>query len=60
VYRDSVERITKFRLKVCEENEDCRVIEQLVDDGLVEDMIVQAKAELELIPEMNGTFSWQV
>lgn len=53
-YRDIVERTTRYRLRVCEENKDHNVIEREIDAGIIEELIEQANDELELIPEMNG------
>nr|CCA22405.1 conserved hypothetical protein [Albugo laibachii Nc14] len=49
-YRDAVERITKFRLKVVEENEDEEVIEKEINCGQLEELIEQAEDELSVIP----------
>lgn len=56
-YRDTVERTTRYRLRVVEENHDHEVIEREIDAGIVEELIEQANDELELIPEMNGATS---
>jgi NADH dehydrogenase (ubiquinone) 1 alpha subcomplex subunit 5 len=53
-YRRSVEQITNYRLKVCQEEEEHERIEQRIGCGQVEELIEQAKDELELIPQLAG------
>lgn len=55
-YRRSVERITNYRLKVCQEEEEHERIEQRIGCGQVEELIEQANDELALIPVMVGEF----
>ena len=55
VYRQHVEKFTNFRLRACQENEEFVEIERKVACGQVEELIEQAKDELELIPKMAGT-----
>ena len=55
VYRQNVEKFTKFRLAVCEAESDADVIERKVMQGQVEELIEQAEDELLLIPKMIGT-----
>lgn len=54
VYRQNVEKVTKHRLKVCEEEQDWPQIEKRIQCGQIEELIAQAKDELELIPKMAG------
>jgi len=54
VYRQNVEKLTKHRLKVCEEEQDWPQIEERIQNGQIEELIAQAKDELELIPKMAG------
>ncbi|CEO95293.1 NADH dehydrogenase [ubiquinone] 1 alpha subcomplex subunit 5 [Plasmodiophora brassicae] len=58
-YRQSVESFTKFRMQVCQENEDCAIIEDLINDGIVEELIEQAENELKLIPQMAEWKPWE-
>ena len=53
-YRRTVERISKYRMKVCQENENVEDIENIIDSGIAEELIEQANDELELIPIMQG------
>ncbi|GAQ81908.1 NADH-ubiquinone oxidoreductase 1 alpha subcomplex subunit 5 [Klebsormidium nitens] len=59
-YRRSVERITNYRLKVCQEEEEHDRIEQRIGCGQVEELIEQANDELELIPVMVESKPWEV
>eukprot|EP00249_Psilotum_nudum_P032244 c47530_g1_i1 orf=498-989(-) len=59
-YRKTVEKFTKFRLRVCEEEEDWEKIETRIKCGQVEELIVQAKDELFLIPKMAEWKPWDV
>ncbi|CAI5951916.1 unnamed protein product, partial [Closterium sp. NIES-65] len=54
VYRQNVEALTRQRLAVCEEEQEAEQIEARVQCGQVEELIEQAKDELELIPKMAG------
>ena len=49
-YRQNVEAITKWRLSVCEASHSHKEIEMAIEAGIVEEIIDQAKMELELIP----------
>lgn len=60
VYRQSVEKFTDFRLKVCEESKEFEEIEKKIGCGQVEELIFQAKDELELIPKMAEWKPWEV
>ena len=53
-YRQNVEGITKYRLNVCESTHSHKEIELAIEAGIVEEIIEQAKMELELIPLMAG------
>lgn len=59
-YRKAVERFTKFRLQVCQEEEDWEKIEQRINGGQVEELIVIAKDELTLIDKMKEWKPWEV
>jgi len=59
-YRKSVEALTQHRLKVCQEEEDWENIEKKIQCGQVEELIVQAKDELQLIPKMAEWKPWEV
>lgn len=60
VYRQNVEKFTDYRLKVCEEVEEWEEIEKAIGCGQVEELIWQAKDELELIPKMAEWKPWEV
>jgi hypothetical protein len=48
-YRLLVEEMTRFRLKVVEDNRDITEIERTIGFGLVDDLILQARSELTLM-----------
>ncbi|OQR95638.1 hypothetical protein THRCLA_22097 [Thraustotheca clavata] len=58
-YRESVEKITNFRLKVVQENEDENVVEKIINCGQVEELIEQAEDELFLIPKYAEWRLWE-
>ncbi|KAJ1785343.1 hypothetical protein LPJ62_004270, partial [Coemansia sp. RSA 2167] len=59
VYRQSVEAITTYRLKVVEENEDPSLIEKLINSGQVEELVGQAEDEIQLIAKMAEWKAWE-
>lgn len=59
-YRKAVERFTKFRLQVCQEEQDWEKIEERINGGQVEELIVMAKDELTLIDKMKEWKPWEV
>jgi NADH dehydrogenase (ubiquinone) 1 alpha subcomplex subunit 5 len=56
VYRQSVEAITKERLRIVESTEDTNAIEAQIGQGLVEELIIAAERELLLVEKMK---QWQ-
>lgn len=59
VYRQSVENMTKNRLKIVEENEINEVIENKIGGGLIEEIVIQANDELNLAKELAGLKAWE-
>jgi len=59
IYRKNVEAISKYRLKVVEENEDREVIESQIQAGIIEMLIIHAKTELKLIKRMAEEKAWE-
>eukprot|EP00245_Coleochaete_scutata_P004100 TRINITY_DN16353_c0_g1_i1.p1 TRINITY_DN16353_c0_g1~~TRINITY_DN16353_c0_g1_i1.p1 ORF type:complete len:151 (-),score=29.80 TRINITY_DN16353_c0_g1_i1:206-619(-) len=59
VYRQTVEKLTNYRLKVCEEETSTSSLEKKIGSGQVEELIWQAKDELELIPKMAEWKPWE-
>jgi len=59
VYRQNVEKITNYRWKVVKESETVEAIEERVGAGLVEELIEQAKNELQLIPKFKEWKLWE-
>ena len=53
VYRQSVEALTRERLKVVENTEDTNAIEAQIGQGLVEEVIDAAEKELVLLEKMK-------
>eukprot|EP00271_Cylindrocystis_brebissonii_P013313 TRINITY_DN33055_c0_g1_i1.p1 TRINITY_DN33055_c0_g1~~TRINITY_DN33055_c0_g1_i1.p1 ORF type:complete len:144 (+),score=31.22 TRINITY_DN33055_c0_g1_i1:210-641(+) len=58
-YRQNVEKFTQYRLRVCEEQQEWEAIEKEIACGQVEELICQAKDELELIPKMAEWKPWE-
>lgn len=59
VYRQSVEAMTKNRLKIVEENEIKEVIENKIGGGLIEEIVIQAHEELTLAKELANLKAWE-
>lgn len=61
VYRSNVEKVTKYRLKVVDEEGEKGVdeVEKMLGVGPIEEVIEQAKDELNLIPEMVKWQPWK-
>ncbi|TYZ63125.1 hypothetical protein PybrP1_008208 [[Pythium] brassicae (nom. inval.)] len=59
VYRDSVERITNYRLKVVLDNDDESAIEKEIAMGQLEELIEQAEDELSVIPVYLENKLWE-
>ncbi|KAI5954835.1 hypothetical protein KGF57_003859 [Candida theae] len=59
VYRQSVEQLTKNRLKVVEQEEITENIENKIGNGLIEELIIQAAEELNLSHEMSALKCWE-
>src|SRR5271167_3819326 len=53
VYRQSVEALTKERLKIAESTADTNAIEAQIGQGLVEEVIDAAQKELVLVEKMK-------
>ncbi|KAG7795572.1 hypothetical protein KL929_003923 [Ogataea haglerorum] len=58
VYRKSVETLTKSRLAIVEANDVVEQIEQKIGCGLVEELIIQANEEYELLHKMAEWRVW--
>ncbi|KAG7807088.1 hypothetical protein KL921_004512 [Ogataea angusta] len=58
VYRKSVESLTKSRLAIVEANDVVEQIEQKIGCGLVEELIIQANEEYELLHKMAEWRVW--
>lgn len=59
VYRQSVENITKARKKIVEESEVTEVIENKIGAGLIEEVLIQASEEFNLIKKMAEWKPWE-
>ena len=53
VYRQSVEALTKDRIRIVESTEDTNKIEAQIGQGLVEEVILAAERELVLVEKMK-------
>lgn len=59
VYRQSVENITKARKQIVEDNEVSEVIEKQIGNGLIEEILIQAGEEYELVKKMAEWKPWE-
>ncbi|KAI3403998.1 hypothetical protein KGF56_003157 [Candida oxycetoniae] len=59
VYRQSVEQLTKNRLKIVEEEEITENIESKIGSGLIEEIVIQAADELNLSHELAALKCWE-
>lgn len=59
VYRQSVEALTRNRLKVVEGSEIVEEIENKIQGGLIEEIVIQANEELNLANELAGLKCWE-
>lgn len=59
IYKQSVEALTKNRLKIVEEEEITENIERKIGGGLIEEVVVQAHEELDLANEMSQLKCWE-
>ncbi|CAK9436399.1 uncharacterized protein LODBEIA_P09570 [Lodderomyces beijingensis] len=59
VYRQSVEQLTKNRLRIVEEEEITENIESKIGGGLIEEVVIQAADELKLSRELAGLKAWE-
>lgn len=58
VYRQSVETLTKNRLNIVEKEEIVENIENQIGGGLIEEVVIQAAEELNLVKELGGLKVW--
>ncbi|KAI9497541.1 ETC complex I subunit conserved region-domain-containing protein [Zychaea mexicana] len=59
VYRQSTESLTQHRLAVIEATEDVTQIEEAINNGQIEELIIQAEDELKLIGKMEEWKPWE-
>lgn len=59
VYRTSVENLTKSRKQIVEESQTREQIEQKMGAGLIEEILIQAGEELELVKKMKENKPWE-
>lgn len=59
VYRQATEAVTQRRLAICEANEDVSIIEHQVNNGQMEELIIQAEDELRLVNLMEEYKPWE-
>merc|ERR1712150_54207 len=57
-YREQVEGLTEDRLGLVNATEDVRELEKKINCGLIEEVIIQAEAELELVEKMKEWEAW--
>jgi hypothetical protein len=58
-YKFLSQELTRFRMKVVDENKSIRVIEEKIAGGLIEELIYQAHNELKLIRIMKNWKPWE-
>lgn len=58
-YRKWVEKFTTYRVNIIKEEEDIFKIEEKIDCGQVEQLIMDAEHELDLIPKMAKQKPWE-
>mmetsp|Transcript_43685 Transcript_43685/g.64102 ORF Transcript_43685/g.64102 Transcript_43685/m.64102 type:complete len:101 (+) Transcript_43685:546-848(+) len=59
-YRINVEAIARYRIKVCEENfDDPEKVEELVECGQVEELVIQAANEMEVLDMYLESRLWE-
>jgi hypothetical protein len=58
-YRRAVEATTQYRLKVLEQNESDLAVEEVLDSHM-EELILETKEELQLVPLMTDWKPWSV
>lgn len=59
VYRQATESMTQHRLSIVEGNEDVSEIEKAIDNGQIEELIIQAEEELKLVGKMEEWKPWE-
>lgn len=59
IYRQSVENLTKSRLAIVESHEVVEKIENEIGCGLIEEVVIQANEELELLKKMAEWKVWE-
>ncbi|CAG89023.2 DEHA2F07546p [Debaryomyces hansenii CBS767] len=59
VYKQSVEALTRNRLKVVQEEEITENIENKIGGGLIEEIIIQAHEELGLANDLSSLKCWE-
>lgn len=59
-YNDQITILSKYRLDICEQNDQDATIENLIQCGQMEELILQAEEELELLTVVNTEFKpWE-
>ncbi|XP_032668044.1 NADH dehydrogenase [ubiquinone] 1 alpha subcomplex subunit 5 [Odontomachus brunneus] len=58
-YRTETEKLVKYRLSVVESNKDVQTIEEKIDCGQFEELVIQAKNELSLAQQMLEWKAWE-
>jgi NADH dehydrogenase (ubiquinone) 1 alpha subcomplex subunit 5 len=58
-YRKATESLTQHRLEMVQSEQDVQIIEQKLNGGQIEELIVQAEDELSLISKMEEWKPWE-
>ena len=59
-YRNYCREMTRYRMKVVDENLSIRAIEEKLASGLVEELVIQAHNELKLLRIMGRWRPWEM
>ncbi|XP_014485660.1 PREDICTED: NADH dehydrogenase [ubiquinone] 1 alpha subcomplex subunit 5 [Dinoponera quadriceps] len=59
VYREVTEKIAKDRLDIVKKNTDIRTVEEKIDCGQVEELVLQVKSEISLAQKMLEWKPWE-
>jgi len=58
-YRNETEKLTKSRLQLVEQESNISELEKKINDGQIEEVIMQAKSELSLAQKMEEWKAWE-
>eukprot|EP01027_Heterolobosea_sp_BB2_P005341 GEZU01008185.1.p2 GENE.GEZU01008185.1~~GEZU01008185.1.p2 ORF type:complete len:161 (-),score=44.94 GEZU01008185.1:164-646(-) len=59
-YRKVVENNVSYFLRIVEQYDDYETVENIIDRGQVEELIIQAQDEIDLVPKMAEWKPWEI